>query len=695
MATIGKIRNNRGLLIVLIGLGMLGFLIPYDAVLALMGQGGNRAVGEIDGQSLSAVTYQGALQERDELFDYTNTQSLENEVWNDLIEQTLLEDQYSKLGLDVGQDEFDEIRFGENLSPYVKRTFYQQGETAEKKEIWRQNFSGMFNDPVRRRVYEGYAKVIVAKRKREKYDNLIKKGVYSNTLEAKYDYLATQEKVNIKYVLKKFAEIPDSAVDVSASDVRAYYNAHMNDDEYKQQAGRNIEFIVFKIEPSQKDIEELQTTMNSLVEQWNNSSNDSTFVLQNSTNGLFNTLQVRTKVAIEDTLNAMFMTADVGTIVGPYEENGAIKVAKIIRRGMQPDTSASVRHILLKSNSGTEEEMAQLMARADSLTKRYKAGDDWDDLVTRFSDDPGSKATGGKYENFPKGQMVKPFEEYSFNNAPGSIGAVETTFGVHLIEVLDQNFQTEEATVAFIERAVAPSSLTRREIYKTASDFSINFNKFELFKDAADTSGYSVVEANNIKRNAQSLPGGLKDPFEIINWAYTAAKNEVSNPLQTADSYVVAALKKIMEPGVPPFENVEQEMKDAATKEAKAKKYKGIMDEGNTLEEIASLVETTVKTARNISLKTGTIAGSGTSLPEPEVVGLAMGIEAGRMSKPIVGENGIWVIAPDGARIEAEAKDSFFEDQDKLLTRTRNAAAGRNFTAMKEAAKVKDLRLDF
>ena len=35
---IEQIRNRQGLLLVIIGIGMLGFLVPYDAVLALMGQ---------------------------------------------------------------------------------------------------------------------------------------------------------------------------------------------------------------------------------------------------------------------------------------------------------------------------------------------------------------------------------------------------------------------------------------------------------------------------------------------------------------------------------------------------------------------------------------------------------------------------------------------------------------------------------
>ena len=55
-------------------------------------------------------------------------------------------------------------------------------------------------------------------------------------------------------------------------------------------------------------------------------------------------------------------------------------------------------------------------------------------MVQRFSGDPGSKATGGVYDFFPKGRMVKPFEDFCFDKPIGSVGWVETTYGVHLIE---------------------------------------------------------------------------------------------------------------------------------------------------------------------------------------------------------------------------------------------------------------------
>ena len=48
----------------MIGIGMLGFLVPYDAVMALFGQTGNRDVGEVNGVAISGAQYQMEVQER-------------------------------------------------------------------------------------------------------------------------------------------------------------------------------------------------------------------------------------------------------------------------------------------------------------------------------------------------------------------------------------------------------------------------------------------------------------------------------------------------------------------------------------------------------------------------------------------------------------------------------------------------------
>ena len=114
MAELEKIRSWRWILIAFIALGMVGFLIPYDAVLAMFGQGANREVGQIGSTSISIVQYQQELQDRQGLFNYQTQTGLKNEVWNDLIERSLLTPEYEEIGLSVNQEEFDEIRFGEH-----------------------------------------------------------------------------------------------------------------------------------------------------------------------------------------------------------------------------------------------------------------------------------------------------------------------------------------------------------------------------------------------------------------------------------------------------------------------------------------------------------------------------------------------------------------------------------------------------
>ncbi|NQX92184.1 MAG: hypothetical protein HRT74_08710 [Flavobacteriales bacterium] len=149
-----------------------------------------------------------------------------------------------------------------------------------------------------------------------------------------------------------------------------------------------------------------------------------------------------------------------------------------------------------------------------------------------------------------------------------------------------------------------------------------------------------------------------------------------------------------MDNGEPPYENVAEEMREAAIKEAKGKKYAEIMAAGGTLEEVATAVEGEVKNARAIGIKSTVISGSGVSAQEPEVVGRAIGLGVDRMSTPIIGEGGVWVIAKTDSPKEAAEKDDFFTEQDNLMKRITGAASARLFNAMKDAAQIEDNRDD-
>ena len=100
---------------------------------------------------------------------------------------------------------------------------------------------------------------------------------------------------------------------------------------------------------------------------------------------------------------------------------------------------ATVKHILFLTNNKSDSEKVEIKTIALEVLKKAKAGEDFDKLVEKYTEDPGSKENGGLYENFQKGRMVKPFEDVAFNAPIGSISdLVETQYGYHIIKVIDR-----------------------------------------------------------------------------------------------------------------------------------------------------------------------------------------------------------------------------------------------------------------
>lgn len=98
---------------------------------------------------------------------------------------------------------------------------------------------------------------------------------------------------------------------------------------------------------------------------------------------------------------------------------------------------ASVRHILLMTRGKSDVEKEEIRMKMEGILGRAKAGEDFAELATEYTEDPGSKNSGGLYENFPKGQMVKPFEEAAFSVPIGEISdIVETQYGYHILKIV-------------------------------------------------------------------------------------------------------------------------------------------------------------------------------------------------------------------------------------------------------------------
>lgn len=678
MAMIEKIRRQSWLILLLVGFGILSFLIPYDAVIALFG-GSNSDIGRIDGTGITARAWQTATGVRGKLFQYNGNQdNVSNDTWNQLQDSILFSDEYSELGLDITEEEYDAMVFGDNLSPFVLQTIYQGKDSTEMKEQMRQNFESFETG-----MAQGWKSLIIATRKREKYDAMVKKGPFANSLDGKWAFKMANDKVSVDYVVKTYAEIPDSTIQVTDSDIRAYYNKHKNDREYKQDVGRSIEFIKFPVQASSADSADLETSLEALVAPFQASKDDSSYAASNSATAGQAVIKAKSGT-LPAPYDTQITTDSIGKVVGPFVQGNSYKLVKIMKRGFEVD-SVQARHILFKEKTPAGR------AKADSVKNVIAREKNFEAMAAMYGTD-GTKDKGGDLGTFGKGAMVAPFEKACFEGAVGELQIVSTDFGWHIVEVTKKGANAPYTGLAVIEKPLGASQLTIKGAYQLARDFSQNYADTASFRNAADTlnGGTTISKAQNIKPNATSI-SGLANAGQVVSWAYGAELGEVSQPFMIDDNYIIAVLIDVKERGAPTFDNVKDKMKDKVIKEKKAEKYIDMMKTG-TLQEIATACVTEVKHADNVSMKSTNIPSSGVSVNENKLIGALFGLKTGTMSTPIVGEGGVYVIQRNADVLPGASTDNYVSNMETLSTGFASRAGNEVLKSFKEVADIEDNR---
>jgi peptidyl-prolyl cis-trans isomerase C len=146
----------------------------------------------------------------------------------------------------------------------------------------------------------------------------------------------------------------------------------------------------------------------------------------------------------------------------------------------QPE-SVRASHILLGTkdlNTGTELTEDKKTAKrklAEDLLKRARAGEDFAKLAKEYSEDPGSKDTGGEY-TFPRGKMVPEFEAAAFSLNTNQVSDIVTTqFGYHIIK-LSEKIPAKKVEFAKVSSEIK-DYLTQQAMQKQVPDYMAKLKK--------------------------------------------------------------------------------------------------------------------------------------------------------------------------------------------------------------------------
>lgn len=686
MAAIGKIREKSGLLIFIIGLAMVAFIMG-DLFSNRQGRP-EYIVGEIHGEPVSGVEYEylvndlvEGLRSTGQRLTEADRDQVRAQVWNDLVKNKVMGTEIAELGLDVTPEEYNDIRFGSNILPeFISNPNFKNQETGQfDPQVVRNYFLALqANYPL---YLKNQRRSILNARLYTKYLNLLKKGITVNSIDAEDRHFVTNSRVDFDFVLKRFNEVPDASVEIVDADLKEYYNAHKNDEEYKQVASRSIDYVLFDVVPSAEDKADQKARLANIKSDFSKTANDTSFVIRNSEAKTFATQSY--KIGTDSKIDAAFADAKVGSVVGPYEQNNAFKLVKVL--AVTGIDEVNARHILLKAKDG--EAMKAVKKRAEALRKDIKRNNNFAEVAKEKSEDTGSGAKGGDLGWFGQGAMVAEFNDACFNNKKGAMPIVETQFGIHLIEITDK--RTASAfELAVVENAIKPSKKTYDAAYDAASEFSIQYSTPDAFDAGIAEKGYSLRKAENIKTGDRFV-SGIPNARPIINWVMAAEIGAVSEPIELEDKFIVSLLTEIKEAGVPAFMDVKSRVEVAVRTEKKAEFIKAELAGVTDLSAAATKLGKEVQKANNLNLLATSIPGGGAN--EAAVIGEVFTLEVGGVSAPVTGLAGVYMLKLN-RKAMAEAKENYTADQKVVATSIANRLEFESFNALKTKAAVKDQR---
>jgi peptidyl-prolyl cis-trans isomerase D len=400
MAILEKLRMRAGLLLaIIIGLALFAFVLSdfLDSGGSLFTQS-KHEIAEIAGKSIPYTDFETQVQKFEKFqqilsgrtsFDDNIMNRIRMAVWENLVQDLVLEKEYKKTGVDVSEDEMKELFIGENPHQLVMQ-YFGDPQTNQLNRAGLVQFIQQIqeiDEGDEKTYYTFVENEVYRSRKYEKFIGLLREGFNATTLEARKRYIDNNTSVDFDFIVKPFTSVSDSAVTVTQSDLNKYYNDHKN--LYKQTESRDIRYLFFEIIPSAEDYQEAENYILKYKDEFAIAENTAQYVNLNSSSP-FDETNYRDG-ELPDTLNDIMFRSEVGTMVGPYFEDNAYKVAKLAAINYLPD-SVRARHILLQAN---QKNASAVWETADSLKKLIINGADFASLARTYSTDKGSAIEGG------------------------------------------------------------------------------------------------------------------------------------------------------------------------------------------------------------------------------------------------------------------------------------------------------------
>ena len=706
MAILGEIRKRSWLLVGVIALALLAFLVNPDTIDKVFGKNPN-ILGKVNGEEIT----------RDELNDQLfimqqqaqqqgqPTKGLEEQAWQILVQSKLIKQQFEKMGLKLtdeifwSQLQYDPI-FAQNQQYFDEKGNFKlqeikseiekaQATNPENYNFWLKNKKAI--------EYRMMARILFGN---------ITAGITVSKKEAELMMKFRDEMANIDFVKVDYLEFSKkNNVKVTTQDLADYIKLHPT--RFKATASRNLAYAYFPATPSAQDDAATLNEINKLylkgtdasngAENFQNTKNDSMFVELNSDVpfipqyvGLNQVPQgIKDKIA----------TATIGQTFGPYKEQNLYVVSKLLDKKASDSTQS--KHILIaykgaeRSTASRTKEAAKKIA--DSLLAVIKADPAKFAEGLKLSDEPNAVERNGSVGwTTPTSPFAPGYLKFLADNPKGATGLAETSFGYHIINVEDKKSGSMTYKIAHLAKNVKASDKTENQVLTQATRFiqQTEGKSFNQFKNLAEKNKYRFDNPKTVGRFQGTLPGlGTDKDGDIISWAFDKKRNIGDTDIFTVEGTgdrIVAYVVGKQDEGLADPETVRDQIEPIVKNKLLAKKIIEKINTGKytSLDQAAKAFGTT-KANAVVNLFNPSVNGS----MEPRVAGAAFGLASNKLSQPVEGMTGVYLVVKKSVTTNKMPGDVKQIIQ-SMAQQNAQQFTGSFLKSLQDNADIKDYRID-
>lgn len=696
MAVLEKIRVKFGLAAsIIIAIGLLSFIVdPSEIISAVQNMSSKYDVGEINGKSVSYTDFQAEVENMTTINEMTTgttaqgsaaQQQIRNAVWQDLVYRNLFLKKAQAAGIRVGEAEMVDLTTGNDLSPLIAQNPVFLDENGQFSRAQLSDFIHNVNSDQtgNLRLYWNYLQNSIANTQySQKYYSLFAGASMPSVLQVSNEVAENNTTADAEFIMIPFGYQPDSTLTVSDSEIREYYNKHKRF--YKQQANRDMEYVVYEVVPSEKDINDMKESVAGLYEEFASTDNMKAFLLKNSDRAYSEYWYKKGELSTIYSGIDNFVWEGKSSVSDIMTSRNNFYVARVMDTKMIPD-SAYVKHILLQGTNARSE--------ADSLVNVIKKGENISNLAATYSLDKGSMADGelGAIGWMTQNYLIPGFESV-ITAKVGEPYVIDTQYGTHVVLVTKKSRPVEKKQVAVLEKDVLASKETFNDYYAKANTFAtLAAGGYDNYKKAVDSLKVYSHPVNGMLESSDKL-GAIDNTKEVTRWVYENKAGKVS-PILTIDNnyFFIATVKNVHKEGYASVNEVASGIRQSLLMkkqgEKKQAEVRDLIAGLSDMETIADKLGSSVSTQSGIAFSSINSQGL-----DPAFIGAVSVAPEGKVCGPVLGSIGVYVF-----KVTARDTGSYYTEDDAKARDARYASYNSQMIlpVMMDDADVKDNRARF